>query len=146
MTIIVDANILFSALITPDGRIGEIIAHPSSFSKMMTCHFAIVELFKHQPKIIKYAKRSQEDSLNILHALVQHIEFYSEGLIDQKHMIEAERLTVGVDRFDMNYVALALQTGGWVWTGDKKLINHLRSMGFERVLNTTELYEKLDIG
>ena len=75
MTIIVDSNILFSALIAPNGKIGEIIGHPSLSAIMMTCHFTIVELFKHQPKIIKYAKRSKEESLNILHALLQHIEF-----------------------------------------------------------------------
>jgi predicted nucleic acid-binding protein len=146
MIIIVDSNILFSALITPQSKIGEIIANPTYFSKMMTCYYTFVELFKHQPKIVKYAKRPQRESLDILHALLQHIEFYNETLIEQKHWQEANRLTIGVDRFDISYVALALQTGGWLWTGDKKLITHLRSVGFDRVINTSELYDRLEIG
>ena len=67
-------------------------------------------------------------------------------LIERSHLVEANRLTVDVDQFDINFVALALQTNGWLWTGDKKLANHLKLMGFERVINTTELYEKLNIG
>jgi len=57
---------------------------------------------------------------------------------------EAKRLTLGVDLYDMYYVALVLQTGGILWTGDKKLTNHLRSMGFDSVMNTAELYDALN--
>jgi predicted nucleic acid-binding protein len=146
MIIIVNTNILFSALITPQSKIGEIIANPTTFSKMMTCYYTFVELFKHQPKIVKYAKRPEQESLDILRGLLQHIEFYNETLIEKSYWIEADRLTIGVDRFDINYVALALQTGGWLWTGDKKLTTHLRSAGFDRVINTSELYDRLEIG
>jgi len=145
MIIIVDANIFFSALISPAGKIGEIIAEPFSPAKMMSCHYAFIELFKHQPKILKYAKRPQNETLDILYKLLQYIEFYSQTLIEEKYWQEADRLTIGVDSFDMCYVALALQTEGWLWTGDKKLTEHLKSMGFNRVINTAELYDQLGI-
>jgi predicted nucleic acid-binding protein len=54
-------------------------------------------------------------------------------------------LTEGVDLFDMDYVALTLQTEGLLWTGDKKLAEHLKSMGFTRVVNTSELYARLEM-
>lgn len=146
MIIIVDANILFSALITPNGKISEIITYPTSNNRIISCHYAIVELFKHQPKIIKYSRRSQEESLNILEILLKNIEFYNEVLIERADLIEAEKLTSGVDHFDTKYVALTLQTGGLLWTGDKKLTMHLKAMGFSNVVNTSELYELLDIG
>lgn len=145
MIVIVDANILFSALITPQNRIGEIIAYPASKVTIMSVHYAFVELFKHQPKLIKYSKRPEKECLNILESLLRNIEFYSENIIQQQHFTTAEELTIGVDLFDINYVALALQTGGLLWTGDKKLANHLKLQGFDRVINTAELYELLNI-
>ena len=74
---------------------------------------------------------------------MNRLQLYNEALIEQQHWQEADRLTVDVDSFDISYVALTLQAGGWLWTGDKKLIKHLKAMGFYRVLNTDEFYEKL---
>ncbi len=71
MTIVVDANILFSALITPNGKISEIITYPTSNNKIISCHYLIVELFKHQPKIINYAWRTPDESLHILETLLK---------------------------------------------------------------------------
>jgi predicted nucleic acid-binding protein len=146
MTIIVDANILFSALITPAGKIGDLITHPTSSHRMVTCHYAFVELFKHQSKIVKYSRQTEAELVNILDILLRNIEFHNEMLIDKAHMLEAERLTKLVDHFDMRYVALALQTGGILWTGDKKLATHLKTMKFDRVVNTAELSALLNIG
>ena len=105
-----------------------------------------IELFQHQTKIIKFSKQPESDSFSILYNLLQHIEFYNEALIEQNFWEEAEHLTKGIDQFDMNYVALALKTNGWLWTGVKKLTLHLKSLKFERVINTSQLYEKLEIG
>lgn len=143
MIVTVDVNILFSALITPDNRIGEIITHPTLSVQRISCYYAFVELFKHQPKIVTLAKREQSETLDILYTLLRHIEFCNETLIEQQHWVEAERLTNGIDRFDVAYVALTLQTNGWLWTGDKKLAKHLKEMGFDRVITTDELYEKI---
>lgn len=143
MIVVVDMNILFSAVITPDNRIGEVIAHPAPPFEKITCHYAFVELFKHQPKIMKLAKRPENEILDILHTVLRHIEFYNETIIDQEYWKEAERLTIDVDAFDINYVALALQTGGWLWTGDKKLVVHLQKTGFNRTISTSELFEML---
>lgn len=146
MIIIVDANILFSAIISPAGRIGDLITHPTSTQRLITCHYAFVELFKHQAKIVKNARQPEAHVLTVLDILLRNIEFHNEMLIDMAYMLEAERLTKEVDHFDIRYVALALQTGGILWTGDKKLSTHLKAIGFDRVLNTAELAEMLNIG
>lgn len=146
MIVTVDVNILFSAVITPDSRIGEIVTHPTAPFQRVSCYYAFVELFKHQPKIIKLAKRTEGETLDILYTLLRHLEFCSETLIEQRHWLEAERLTSGVDSFDVAYLALTLQTDGWLWTGDKKLTTHLKSIGFNRIVTTGELYEMLRTG
>jgi predicted nucleic acid-binding protein len=112
---------------------------------MITCHYAVVELFKHQSKIVKYSRQPESELVNMLDILLRNIEFHNEMLIDNAHMLEAEKLTNGVDLFDMRYVALTLQTGGILWTGDKKLSTHLKSIGFARVINTAELAALLNI-
>ncbi|WP_138992611.1 PIN domain-containing protein [Larkinella sp. C7] len=144
MIVTVDANILFSALISANGRIARLLTDPSLSLRRVSCHYAVVELFKHQPKIVKYAKKPLEDVIDDLSMLIGNLKLYNESLIEPHHWQEAERLTTNIDHFDISYVALTLQTGGWLWTGDKKLTTHLQALGFNRVLNTEELYQMLN--
>jgi predicted nucleic acid-binding protein len=64
-------------------------------------------------------------------------------MIEKDNWLEADRLTAGVDANDISFVALTLQKKAWLWTGDKKLIKHLRGLGFDNILTTAELYEIL---
>ncbi len=139
MIVVVDSNILFSAAISPNGKIAEILYNPLPNVERISCYYAFVELFKHQPKIVLLSKQSIDNVIKTLYSILQQIRFENEALIEPQFWQEADRLTIGVDSFDISYVALALQTGGWLWTGDKKLIVHLRAMGFNRVLNTDDL-------
>ncbi|WP_373514496.1 PIN domain-containing protein [Persicitalea sp.] len=84
-----------------------------------------------------------DNVIKTLYSILQQVRFENEALIESQSWEEADRLTKGVDSFDISYVALTLQTGGWLWTGDKKLTTHLRAMGFERVLNTEELFQMI---
>lgn len=145
MIVTVDANILFSALISSNGRIAKILADPRLTFRRVSCHYIIVELFKHQPKIVQLAKKPLEQVVDDFSTLINNLQLYNETLIEQSHWDEADRLTTGVDSLDISYVALTLQTDGWLWTGDKKLTAHLRLMGFDRVLNTEELYQMLNL-
>ena len=145
MIVIVDMNVLFSAIISPNGKIAKLLTDPTLLMQRISCYYSFVELFKHQPKIVKYAKKPVSEVIDDLYTVLSSIQIYNESLIDGHHWQEAVRLTEGVDSFDVNYVALALYTGGWLWTGDKPLTAHLRSMGFDRVVNTSELAQMLTI-
>lgn len=144
MIVTIDANILFSALISSNGRVAKILTDPYLALQRVSCHYAVVELFKHQPKIVQLSKKPLETIIGDLSTLVNNLQLYNETLIGADHWQEADRLTTGVDSFDISYVALTLQTGGWLWTGDKKLTTHLRAMGFDRVLNTEDLFQLLN--
>jgi predicted nucleic acid-binding protein len=52
MIVVIDANILFSAVITPNGKIAEILGHPSLGAQRITCRFLVHELQKHLSKIV----------------------------------------------------------------------------------------------
>ena len=143
MIVTVDVNILFSALISVNGRLAKLLTDPYAPLQRISCHYAVIELFKHQPKLIKYTKKPLENILADLSTLINTLQLYNESLIKSHHWQKADRFTAGVDSFDISYVALTLQTGGLLWTGGKKLITHLRAMDFERVITTDELYQTI---
>ncbi|HZY39673.1 MAG TPA: PIN domain-containing protein [Mucilaginibacter sp.] len=145
MIFIVDTNILFSACITPAGRIFEILFNAPPYAQLTSSHFAIEELALHKSKLIKLSGYMEEDVDILLSTILKQIDFINEEIINTEYWQEAVRLTSGVDSKDVSFVALALQTGGWLWTGDKKLSAHLKTMGFDRVINTAELYNRLEI-
>jgi predicted nucleic acid-binding protein len=145
MIIIIDTNILFGALITPNGKLAQILSKPKLRITRVSCHYLLVELFKHQPKIVQQSKRSIDVVTDDLLGYLKFIQMHDEKLIAPQYWQEADRLTKDIDSNDISFVALTLQTGGTLWTGDKKLANHLKAMGFDRVVNTTELYELLQI-
>lgn len=146
MIIIVDTNILFSACLSPSNKIAEILFSPLPNIERISCYYTIAELFKHQPKIVELSKQPVDKVSIVLYNILKQVEFFNEKMIDSVHLTEAVRLTSGIDTDDIAFVALTLQKDGWLWTGDEKLVAHLRAMGFDRALNTNELYNKLEIG
>lgn len=102
-------------------------------------------MFKHQPKILKLSKLTEEKITALFHEIIKQVDFVNESIIEEKFWIEADRLTSGVDRNDIAFVALKLQKNGLLWTGDKHLSTHLKRLGFNQIISTQELYEKLDL-
>ena len=145
MTITVDANILFSALITPAGKLANIISNSSLPVQLVSAHFLIEELAKHHEKIVRFSKKTEQDISELKRLYLKNVMLYDETLISKEHWLKAEALTADADHFDVSYVALTLQTGGLLWTGDKKLSDHLKKIGFDRVVNTAELTALLNI-
>ncbi|MCF2499269.1 PIN domain-containing protein [Dyadobacter chenhuakuii] len=145
MIVVIDTNILFSACISPNNRISEILFSPLPNIERISCYYAMAELFKHQAKIVQLSKQPIEAVSTLLYTIMKQVDFLNEKMIATEHFEEADRLTAGVDSNDLAFVALSLQKNGMLWTGDKKLTNHLKSLGFNRVVNTNDLYELLDI-
>ena len=147
MIVIVDTNILFSACITAEkqSKISEILFRKQQTFKRISCQFAVEELFLHRNKLIKASKLPPDKLDVLLHETLKQIVFYSEDTIASQHWNEADRLTKDVDHKDIAFVALTLQTDGILWTGDKKLSEHLKVLGFDRVVNTVELSVLLNI-
>ena len=106
MIIVVDANILFSAIITPNGKIAKLLGNSALGLTRLSCHFLITELHRHEAKIIKASKRSEISVRNDMYGYLRHIRIYDETFLDRVHLKEAKRLTEKVDLYDMDYVAL----------------------------------------
>ncbi len=53
MKIIVDTNIVFSAILKPTSRIGDLLLNSDKVFSFYSCHFLIQELESHKDKLLQ---------------------------------------------------------------------------------------------
>ena len=132
-TIVVDTNIIFSALVNKNSKIATFLLEPNQ--ALVMPKFGFVELFKHKEKICAVSKHSQDEILEILYEFMRHIEFFDENSISTSALKAAWELVKDIDPKDMLFVALTIEVDGLLWTGDKKLRTGLMSKGFDSLYN-----------
>ncbi|MDO8740023.1 MAG: PIN domain-containing protein [Candidatus Woesearchaeota archaeon] len=113
--LVIDANILFSALIK-DSITAELLFQEGIV--LSTPEFIMQEFLKYEEEISKKTSRTKEEFIQIMHMLKDIIaivpnEEYS-GFMD-----EAEKISP--DKKDIMYLALALKLNCGIWSNDKKL-------------------------
>lgn len=129
LPVVVDTNILFSALVSRHSRIREILLMESSLS--FCCpRFIFSELFKHKERILAATELSEEELLEALTSIFAHIQFVDESAIRVGDWIEARRLCSGIDEKDTPFVALTIHLNARLWTEDNELKSGLRANSF----------------
>jgi len=131
MKVIVDSNIIFSALLKKENKFRNKLLLDEK-DDFYTCHFLIIELFKYKNKIVELSKIEEEELLEVFYELLKNIKLYNESLIDKNKYKKSYDLCKDIDKKDVPFVALALELDGYLWTGDKKLKKQLSSKGFLR--------------
>jgi predicted nucleic acid-binding protein len=129
--VVVDSNIVFAALLGRSLRLRERLLTPGE-PKLHSARFLFVELFKHKERICAATALSDEEVLEVLHALLERIESASAEVIPIGTWMEAHRLCRDVDEKDTPFVALALHLDAPLWTQDEELKRGLRAKGFDR--------------
>lgn len=127
--VIVDANILFSALLRRASRFAQIIL--GSDRQFFICESTIVELFKHKEKIVRLSKLEEDELIRVFYVLLRRVTVVKEDLIEQAVRRQAYELCQGIDVADTPFLALTIHLDGLLWTGDKTLKGGLRAKGFE---------------
>ena len=144
MKIIVDTNIVFSAILNSNSRIGKILLNSKEHFQFFTCNYLRTEIQRHRNKLLKLTKLT-EDQLSELEDLIgQHITFIDERLIPQDLLIKTEIQLKAIDQDDTVFVALAKHLKGKLWTGDLQLYNGLKAKRFKDIILTSELSLLLD--
>ena len=143
MRIVVDTNIVFSALINSGSTIPEMIVAPFSDFQFFTSEYLFKELEKHKTKLKKASKLTEEEISRAKTELFKYIKTISLELIPQEIWLVAEDLTLDIDPNDIPFVALSIFLDAHLWTGDKILYAGLKKKGFDNVLLTAELREML---
>jgi predicted nucleic acid-binding protein len=127
--VVVDTNILFSALVSRHSRIREVLLMEAGLA--FCCpRFIFSELFEHKERIVAATDLSEDELLDALNSLFAHIQFVDEGAIPLGDWLEARRLCSGIDEKDAPFVALTIHLNARLWTEDDELKKGLRTKGF----------------
>lgn len=141
MKIIIDTNIVFSALLKTQTIFGQIIFNSTGVFEFYCPHYLRTEIRKHWDRLKRISKLTDEQLQESYEALLSKITFINEELIPQKIWEDAEKLTVGVDVDDTDFVALTKYLKGKLWSGDATLQVGLKKKGYKAVLTTPEMYK-----
>lgn len=138
MKIIIDSNIVFSAILNSQGKIG----NGSKFFKFFTVGLLKQEIEEHKDKILSISGFTNQQFRQSFQSITNRITFVDEILISDKDLNKAIALVADIDENDALFVALTNHLNGKLWTGDKKLTSGLKQKGFPKTISTTELYEQ----
>ncbi len=79
MDLVIDTNILFSALLKPDSNELKIVT--SGKHEIYACQYSVVELFKHKEKLLKLSGLQEEKLIEIYYLLGSYGFSMDRGLI-----------------------------------------------------------------
>jgi len=139
--IIVDTNIVFSALLNTNSRIGQILINGKNNFDFYSPAYVKFEIFKHKEKIKSIGKLTDNEFLEIYGLILKNITILNHSIIPTEIYKNAEILCQDIDIDDTIFVAVSYFTKGILWTGDLKLINGLIKKGFKNLIKTEDLYQ-----
>ena len=127
--VIVDTNILFSALLHEKSPFFELLI--TGDFKFYICELTLVELFRHKEKLIQTSKLSEDDVVKFFYFILKKINIFKEDLIQISNWYKAFEYCKEIDESDTPFVALTLELNGLLFTGDKALKQNLLKKGFD---------------
>ena len=141
MKIIVDANIVFSAILNTNGKIGDLLINSKEHFDFIAPDFLRGEIRKHYTRLCKISGLSIDQVQESEFQVCSDITFISEEQIKISSWISAENLVADIDPKDTHYVAYSKHFRCKIWSGDKTLIRGLQKKGFTNFITTNELYK-----
>ena len=139
MNLVIDTNIVFSAILNPNSNIGDLLLNFQNKVKFYAPEFLLVEIEKYTSKIEKISNQTPEEIEVIKSLVLSKITFISEELIFEENWKKAYNLTIDVDENDTPFGALALQLNAKLWSGDKTLNKGLLLKQSSVIYSTQEL-------
>lgn len=129
-SIVVDTNLIFSALIPKASLIRDLLFDNSL--QFYTPNYLITEIYKHKEKLINSSKLKEEEFFHLFNALIGRIHFVPLELVGLESRQIAYDLCKDVDPKDTPFIALSIELNIPLWPGDKKLKSHLKNKGFNQ--------------
>lgn len=132
MKVVIDTNILFSALLVKESGLRDILLEKNW--EFYAPNYLFVELFRYKEKIQKYGKLSELEMYDYFQSITSNIQFVKPDVVSIENRQRAYDLCKYVDIKDTVFVALCLELDAVLWTGDKKLKTSLVQNGFLKIL------------
>lgn len=139
MNIVIDTNIVFSALLNSTGKIAHLIINGSTNFKYYSINLLKAEISTHKRKLLQLSGLTEESYDKSYNSIISRIKFINELLLPRDIVSKAYDLLSDIDENDTLFVALNDYLEGKLWTGDKKLIKGLRRKNYNQVIDTFEL-------
>lgn len=140
--IVVDTNIIFSALLNTDSKVGSLLLDSSGVFVFHSCQYLKEELVKHQTRLQDLSGLPTETLDKLKSQVFQPLQFMDEDTIPFAFWHSSLPLVRDVDMDDIAFVALNEFLGdSLLWTGDKQLLKGLRAKGYKKCISTGELYD-----
>ena len=127
-SVVVDTNLIFSALIPKASQIRDILLEKNM--SFYAPNYLITEIYKHKTRIITFSKLTESEFYLYFNGVIERINFVPVDFIGVESRQKAYDLCKNVDLSDSPFIALAIDLGIPLWTGDKKLKEGLRKQGF----------------
>jgi predicted nucleic acid-binding protein len=141
MKVVVDSNIVFSAMLNPESSIGDIILNSQDTFSFYACEYLREEINDHKDKIIKLTGYEEREYGEVEFLVYKQVDFFSESTIPFEFWQKAADLVRDIDMDDITFVALSLFLDIKLWTGDKLLIGGLTKKGFKNIITTQEILQ-----
>lgn len=139
MKIVVDSNIIFSALISGKEIYLEILQKHKAYIP----DIVLFELLKYESRLIKKCKVKEDAFRMFTQLLFEVVTVIPKFAISSMNWQKAYELCKGVDEKDTPFVALSLELDAPLWTNDKKLSNGIKKKGFDRFITVDELLKEM---
>jgi predicted nucleic acid-binding protein len=133
MKVILDTNIIFSALLNSHSFICDLLLNKTI--EFVVPKFAYIELFKYKEKIMKFSRHNEDEILELLYRILKKTYIYDEDIISTDTLREAYKLVRDIDENDLIFVALTIELAGKLWSGDKQLVKALKEKGFNNLFD-----------
>ncbi len=141
MRIVVDINIVFSAILNTNSKIARIILQPKTRLNFYSTEQLLSEIQESREKIKCLTDYSDYELNRMISLISSKIRFINVKLIPKTVYNKAESLTYDIDEDDCEFVALTDHTKGKLWSGDKELKKGLLKKNWKKFISTEELFE-----
>lgn len=139
MKIVVDTNIIFSGILSPNGVISDFLINSSGIFDFYSPSCLLEELDRYYPKLIKLAKLTKSDIDFLRKIILNKVSLIDVQSIQEDFWEQAIEFCKDVDQYDAPFIALSLGLNAPLWTGDKKLIKGLKNKNINWLWDTQQI-------
>lgn len=145
MRIVVDTNIVFSAMLNTNSHIARIILQPKTGFNFYSTEQLLLEIEEHSERIMVLSGYNGTEYKKVFEIVTRKIRFINVNLIPEDLYRQALLLTEDIDVDDTEFVALTEHIKGKLWSGDKSLLSGITKKGWRKNISTKELLKKINL-
>lgn len=139
MRIVVDSNVIFSAILNTKSQIGHLIINGAKYFDYYSIGLLKTEILKHKSKILRITGFTDNQFHDTYQYVIKRIKFIDHILLPEEDLKKAVELVSNIDLDDAPFLALNEHLNSLLWTGDEILINGLKNKGYTKIISTNEL-------